>query len=42
MKKLTIAAALAAMTVVTPAFAGDFTGPRVEATVGVNNVNHRT
>lgn len=38
MKKIAIAAAAAAMIIAAPAYANEFVGPRVEATVGLDDV----
>jgi outer membrane immunogenic protein len=38
MKNFILAAALGTATLATPAFAGDFSGPRLEATAGANDV----
>ena len=40
MKNFMIAAALGTATLTTPAFAGDFSGPRLEVTAGADNVTN--
>lgn len=40
MKNIVVAAALAAIAFATPAYASDFTGPRVEVTAGIDDVQN--